>query len=290
MPKHAPYTWRQPDFPGDGSDLSWQDPTLLVICQKADIQAAIQPLLGSLKQPFAPAQVASVFVHETMRTAFCDQVRSSMEPMHRQAASHAHYLRAVEMVDCLKAEMVCLLTPDDIRFRFKMSTASPMIVCEFDQSFFGGSRPTSVVTLHTFRHASELPRLLATERLPFASAAIWGPKMATVYEAALHLDLVVVYINCHGISLAPIREFLEEKQPHVVLARYHHFEVISHRAKHRAIVYPAKVIWEPEPEAPIRPSAGAQEKVKPPAEGKPVARRNGKGNPAVSHLKSLSKA
>jgi len=92
--------------------------------------------------------------------------------------------------------------------------------------------------------------------------------MATVYEAALHLDLVVVYINCHGISLAPIREFLEEKQPHVVLARYHHFEVISHRGKHRAIVYPAKVIWEPEPEAPIRPSAGAQEKVKPPAEGK----------------------
>ncbi|XP_016951842.1 uncharacterized protein LOC108025758 [Drosophila biarmipes] len=271
MPKRAPYTWRQPDFPGDGSDLSWQEPTLLVICQAADIQAAIQPLLGSLKQPFAPAQVASVFVHETMREAFCNQVRSSMEPMHRQAASHAHYLRAVKMIDCLRAEVVCLLTPDDIRFRFKMSPGSPVIVCEFDQSFFGGSRPTSVVTLHTFRHASELPRLLATERLPFVSAAIWGAKMATVYEAALHLDLVIVYINCQGISLAPIREYLEEKQPHVVLARYHHFEVISHRGRHRVIVFPAKVIWEPE--APIRPSGGGSRELPPPAEGKTVARR-----------------
>ncbi|XP_043661174.1 uncharacterized protein LOC122625228 [Drosophila teissieri] len=254
MPKHTPYTWRQPDFPGDDSDLSWKDPTLLVICQEADVATAMQPLLRSLKQPFAPGLVVSVFVHETMRAAFCDQVRSSMEPMHHQAATHANYVKAVEMVDCLKAEVVCLLTPDDIRFRYKMSNASPVIVCEFDHSFFGGSRPSSVVTMHTFRNATELPRLLATERVPFVSAAIWGRRMASVYEAALHLDISVVYINCQGISLTPIKSYLEAGKPHVVMAQYHHFEVILHGGKHRAIVYPAEVLWEP----PVRASAGSE--------------------------------
>uniref|UniRef100_A0A6P4EP55 Uncharacterized protein LOC108045168 n=1 Tax=Drosophila rhopaloa TaxID=1041015 RepID=A0A6P4EP55_DRORH len=274
MPKRTPYTWLQPDFPGDGSDMSWQDPTLLVICQNADVDTAMQPLLRSLQQPFAPGLVASVFVHETMRNAFCERVRSSMELMHRQAASHAHYRRAVEMVDCLHAEVVSMLTPDDIRFQFKMSVGSPVIVCEFDQSFFGGSRPSSVVTLHTFRHASELPRLLANERVPFVSAAVWGKKMATVYEAALHVDLSVVYINCQAVPLTPVQEFLEAKQPHVVLARYHHFEVILHGAQHRVIVYPARVIWEP----PVRASAGAEEE--PPSEGRKIA----------THRKSKDKA
>ncbi|XP_039497642.1 uncharacterized protein LOC120455475 [Drosophila santomea] len=256
MPKHTPYTWRQPDFPGDESDLSWKDPTLLVICQNADVAEAMKPLLRSLKQPFAAGLVVSVFVHETMRDSFCDQVRSSMEPMHHQAANHANYVKAVEMVDCLKAEVVCLLTPDDIRFRYKMSNASPVIVCEFDHSFFGGSRPSSVVTMHTFRNATELPRLLATERVPFVSAAIWGRQMATVYEAALQLDISVVYINCQGISLTPIKSYLEAGKPHVVMAQYHHFEVILHGGRHRAIVYPAVVLWEP----PIRASAGSEEK------------------------------
>ncbi|KAI8035010.1 uncharacterized protein LOC128261106 [Drosophila gunungcola] len=255
MSKPTPYTWRRPDFPGDGSDVSWKDPTLLVICQKADVDTAIQPLLRSLKQPFAPGLVVSVFVHETMREGFCGRVRGSMEHMHRQAAGHAHYRQAVEMVDCLRAEVVGMLTPDDIRFRYTMAHDSPMIVCEFDHSFFGVSRPCAMVTLHTFRHASELPRLLARERVPFVSGAIWGAKMATVYEAALYLDLAVVYINCQGIPLTPVQEFLQAKQPHVVLARYHHFEVILHAGQHRVIVYPAKVIWEP----PVREPAGAQD-------------------------------
>ncbi|XP_017074522.1 uncharacterized protein LOC108110127 [Drosophila eugracilis] len=255
MPKRAPYTWRQPEFPGDGSDLFWQSPTLLVICQNADVETAIQPLLRSLKQPFAPGMVASIFVHETMRDAFCERMRSRMEQMHHQAASHFNYLKAVQMVDCLKAEVVSQLTPDDINFRFKMTPGSPVIVCEFNQSFFGGSKPSALVTLHTFRYASELPRLLANERVPFASAAVWGHKMATVYEAALHLDLTVVYINCQGITISPIVEFLDAHQTHVVLAKFHHFEVISHGGKYRIIIYPAMVIWEP----PNRQSAGVEE-------------------------------
>ncbi|XP_033168799.1 uncharacterized protein LOC117146587 [Drosophila mauritiana] len=256
MPKHTPYTWRQPDFPGDESDVAWKDPTLLVICQNADVAKAMQPLIHALKQPFAPGLVVSVFVHETMRDSFCDQVRNSMERMHHQAASHSTYVKAVEMINCLQAEVVSMLTPDDIRFQFRMSDASPVIVCEFDHSFFGGSRPSSVVTLHTFRNATELPRLLATERVPFVSVAVWGSHMATVYEAALQLDISVVYINCHGISLTPIKSFLDAGKPHVVLAQYHHFEVILHGGKHRAIVYPAIILGEP----PVRASAGSDKK------------------------------
>lgn len=263
MPPRAPYTWRQPEFPGDGSDNKWLDPSLLVICQNADLEAAIQPLLHSLRQPFAPRLVASVFVHETMRDAFCQLMRSSMQPMNHQAANHPNYLRAVAMVECLQAETVCLQTPDDINFRYKMTPGSPVIVCEFDQSFFGRGRPSPIVTMHTFRNASELPRLLANERVPFISAAVWGRKMATVYEAALQLDMLVVYINCQGVPLVPIMEFFQAKQPHVVLAHYHHFEVILHQGKHRMIVYPAKVLWEP--------SSGKEAmeaKEEPPAEGK----------------------
>ncbi|XP_020807646.1 uncharacterized protein LOC110183659 [Drosophila serrata] len=258
-----PYTWRQPEFPGDGSDHKWLDPTLLVICQNADMESAIEPLLNSLKQPFAPRRVACIFVHETMRDAFCELMRSSMEIMHHQAASHSHYLRTVAMVKCLQAETVCLLTPDDINFRSKMTPGSPMIVCEFNQNFFGGGKPTSVVTMHTFRNASELPSLLINEQVPFVSAAIWGRKMASVYEAALQLDMTVVYINCHNVPLVPIREYFEFKQPHVVMAQYHHFEVIFHEGKYRMIVYPAKVFWEP---SDGKVATDAEEE--PPSEGK----------------------
>ncbi|KAH8260618.1 hypothetical protein KR038_009030, partial [Drosophila bunnanda] len=245
FPAMAPYTWRQPEFPGDGSDHKWLDPTLLVICQNADMEAAIEPLLISLKQPFAPRLVASIFVHETMRDAFCKLMRSSMEPMHHQAATHSRYLRTVAIVKCLQAETVCLLTPDDINFRSKLTPGSPMIVCEFNQNFFASGKPTSVVTMHTFRNASELPRILAGEQVPFVSAAVWGRKMSSVYETALQLDMSLVYINCHGVPLVPIREYFEVKQPHVVMAQYHHFEVICHEDKYRMIVYPAKVFWEP---------------------------------------------
>ncbi|KAH8296857.1 hypothetical protein KR054_012151, partial [Drosophila jambulina] len=262
-PKAMPYTWRQPEFPGDGSDRKWLDPTLLVICQNADLKAATEPLLHGLKQPFAPRLVASVFVHETMRDAFCELVRSSMEVMHHQAATHSQYLKTVAMVKCLQAETVCLLTPDDIKFRSKLTPGSPMIVCEFTQNFLGSGKPSSMVTMHTFRNASELPRLLADEHVPFVSAAVWGRKMASVYEAALQLDMNVVYINCHNVTLLPIVEYFEVKQPHVVMAQYHHFEVIFYENKHRIIVYPAQVLWEPSDE-----SLAKDAEEEPPAEGK----------------------
>ncbi|XP_017030420.1 uncharacterized protein [Drosophila kikkawai] len=258
-----PYTWRQPEFPGDGSDHKWLDPTLLVICKNADLEAAIEPLLRSLKQPFAPRQVASVFVHETMRDAFCELVRSSMEPMHHQAATHTQYLKTVAMVKCLQAETVCLLTPDDINFRSKMTTGSPIMVCEFYQNFFGSGKPSAVVTMHTFRKSFEFPELLVGERVPFACASVWGRKMAAAYEAALHLDMSVVYINCHDVSLLPIVEYFQAKQPHVVMAQYHHFEVIFHEDSFRLIVYPAKVFWEPTDK---KVATDAEEE--PPAEGK----------------------
>ncbi|EDV34668.1 uncharacterized protein Dana_GF21434 [Drosophila ananassae] len=254
MAPRVPYTWRLPDFPGDGSDLKWIDPSLLVICQNGNVEAAVQPLLQTLKQPFAPRLVASVFCHETMREPFKKQVVASMELLHRHAGNHSQYKKACRMIECLNAEIICILYPDFIGFHWQRAASSPVIVCEFDHSFFGGKKPTSIVTLHTFRNVQELPGLMARERIPFVSAAVWCPKMSAAYETAFKLGLDVVYINCDSIPLGPIMEFFLAKQPHVILANYHHYEVVRHGDNHRLIVFPAVVLWRPpEPQPPQQP-------------------------------------
>ncbi|KAH8276021.1 hypothetical protein KR018_012519 [Drosophila ironensis] len=242
----APYTWRQPEFPGDGSDQAWQQPSLLVICPMADVDAAVVPLIKTLQQPIAPGVVATVFCHETMRQIFADRVRASIDKLHRQAMTHSHSQRARQMIGCLKAEVICRFVEDEFNFPPVIAEDSPIIVCEFDQSFFGGGRTSSVVTMHTFRFVHELPGLLSRERLPFASAAVWGRKLSAVYEAALKLKLDVVYINCHAVPLTGIIEYFNVKLPHVLLAHYHHFEVLVHDGHCRMIVFPAVVVWEPE--------------------------------------------
>ncbi|XP_022210532.2 uncharacterized protein LOC111066327 [Drosophila obscura] len=245
MPR-VPYTWRQPDFPGDGSDLAWLQPTLLIICPKANLEKAIEPLLRTLKQPLAPRTVAAVCVHETMRSAFQEKVCQSLEMLHTQVQSHDYYARALRTIGCLRAETVGLQQTDKIGFQSKLARGSPVLVCGFDQSFFSMKHPSTVVTLHTFRHALELPQVVARERLSFASAAIWGGKMCDIYEVALQLPVIrTVYLNCHAVPLAPIEQYFAARQPHVVMANHHHFEVLLHEERAWIIVYPARVEWHP---------------------------------------------
>ncbi|XP_017155850.1 uncharacterized protein LOC108164548 [Drosophila miranda] len=254
MPR-VPYTWRQPDFPGDGSDLAWLQPTLLIICKKANLEQAIKPLLRTLKQPLAPRTVAAVCVHETMLSAFQDAVCQAMEMLHTKVQSHDYYTRALRMIACLQAETVGIQQFDDIRFRSKLAHGSPVIVCGFDQSFFSVAHPSTVVTLHTFRNAFELPQLVARERLIFASAAVWGGKMCDTFEATLQLPAIsTVYINCHEVSLAPIEEYFEVRLPHVVMANHFHYEVLLHNDRVWAIVYPAEVNWQPSNDPQTEPS------------------------------------
>ncbi|XP_034655366.1 uncharacterized protein LOC117893060 isoform X2 [Drosophila subobscura] len=226
MPR-VPYTWRQPDFPGDGSDLAWLQPTMLIICHRGNLDKSLEPLLRTLKQPFAPRTVAAVCVHETMRLAFEEKVCQEMEMLHSKVQGHEYYAQALRMIGCLRAETLGLQQSDKIGFRSKLANGSPLLVRGFDQSFFSMSHPSTVVTLHIFRHAFELPKVVARERLRFASVAIWGAKMCDTYEVALQLRFSTVFINCHGISMEPIEKYFVARQPHVVMANHHHFE--SHR-------------------------------------------------------------
>ncbi|XP_064555733.1 uncharacterized protein LOC135440473 [Drosophila montana] len=241
----VPYTWRQPPYPGDESDKRWIDPSMIILCQDGDIDTAIGPLLRTLYEPIGKGLIGAVFVHETMREQLIDKVRERMTVMHRQVKSHALYARALRRAKCLGAELVSMMQPDDIGFQYSMVEGSPILVCDFNQSFFSVNHPSTVVTLHTFRHSQELGELAAKEQLPFVSAAIWCPKMAAAYEVALFMNVPTVYINCEGVSLIPIAEKHQAQQPYALLIANHHYEVVVQQSHAKTIVFPAPVDLHP---------------------------------------------
>ncbi|XP_034471548.1 uncharacterized protein LOC117779451 [Drosophila innubila] len=251
-----PYTWRQPPYPGDDSDKRWIDPSMIILCEDGDINAAIGPLLDTLYEPIGTGLIAAVFVHETLREQFIEKVRGEMTVMHRQVKKHDFYKKALRRLDCLGAETVAMMQPDDIGFQYTMVEGSPIVVCDFSQSYFSINHPSTVVTLHTFRHSQELGELTAKEHLPFVSAAIWCPKMSAAYEIALLLNVPAVYINCAGISLMPIVEKHRNNQSFALLLADHHYEVLVIRGRAKAIVFPAPLplLKRPEPPSPESPS------------------------------------
>ncbi|KAH8303957.1 hypothetical protein KR044_006381, partial [Drosophila immigrans] len=226
-------------YPGDESDQQWIDPSLIVLCQDADVDAAMPPLLDTLHEPIGRSLVASVFVHETLREQFMEKVRLGMTVMHRQVKKHALHAKALRRVACLRAETVTLMQPDDIGFEYSMVEGSPIVVCDFSQSYFSTRQPSTVVTLHTFRHSQELVELAAKENLPFASAAVWCPKMSAAYEIAMFLNTPAVYINCADVSLLPIVEQHRNEQPFALLQGHYHYEVLVLEGRPKAIVFPA---------------------------------------------------
>ncbi|KAH8418963.1 hypothetical protein KR222_010596, partial [Zaprionus bogoriensis] len=226
-------------YPGDGSDQRWIDPSMIVLCQNGDVDAAIKPLLITLYEPIGKGLIATVFVQETMREELIEKVRKGMTVMHRQVKRHKLYKKALKRVECLSAELVSMMQPDDIGFRYSMVEGSPMIVCDFSQSYFSLDHPTTVVTLHTFRHTREFAELVATENLPFASAAVWCPKMSAAYEMAMMIKVPTVFINCAGIALFPIDEARTKQQSFALLINGHHYEVIPQENSVKVIVFPA---------------------------------------------------
>ncbi|KAH8388013.1 hypothetical protein KR093_011008, partial [Drosophila rubida] len=235
----VPYTWRQPPYPGDESDKRWIDPSLIVLAEEADVDAAMPPLLDTLFEPIGRSLVATVFVHETLRELFMEKVREGMTVMHRQVKKHALYEKALRRLECLSAEVVTLMQPDDIGFEYSMVEGSPIVVCDFSQSYFSSQHPSTVVTLHTFRHSQELIELAAKENLPFASAAVWCPKMSAAYEIALTLNVPAVYINCADVPLQPIVEHHRNAKAFTLLYEQHHYEVVVLGGRPKAIVFPA---------------------------------------------------
>lgn len=235
----VPYTWRQPPYPADESDKRWIDPSMIILCEEGDINAAIGPLLETLHEPIGTGLIAVVFVHETLRERFIEKVREEMTVMHRQVKKHELYRKALRRLDCFGAETISMMEPDDIGYNYTMVDGSPIVVCDFRQSYFSTNHPSTVVTLHTFRHSQELGELAAKENLPFVSAAIWCPKMSAAYEIALLLNVPAVYINCAGVSLMPIVEKQRNLETFAQLFDNYHYEVLVLRGRAKAIIFPA---------------------------------------------------
>lgn len=235
------YSWRQPPYPGDQSDSQWVEPCMIVLCQDGNTEEAIVPLLQTLYEPIGRKLIGAVFVHETMREGLIERVRDRMSVMHRQVKSHDFYAKALLRAECLGAELIAMMKPDDIGFKYSMVEGSPIVVCDFNQSYFSVNHPSTVVTLHTFRHTQELSELAVKEKLSFDSASIWCPKTATAYEMALILSVPVIYINCARVSLLPIAEKYKDQEAHSLLLGGYHYEVVIQKNRGKVIVFPASV-------------------------------------------------
>lgn len=228
---------------------------MVILGEKANVDAAIEPMLSTLYEPMARGVVAAIFVHETMREEFMEKVRNAMTVMNRQAARHSLYKKALARIDCLGAERVTMMQADDIGFKYTMVEGSPQIVCDFSQKYFCAGHPSAVVTLHTFRHSREFVELAAMENVPFFTATIWCPKMSAAYELAMFANVPAVYINCSDIPLMPVANAYQAQKPFTLLQGNYHYEVIMASGQFKVIVFPAPFLPQPTDAEPV--GAGA---------------------------------
>lgn len=234
--------WVAAPYPIDGSDQAWLEPAMLIVGENGNIDDAIKCLLASLYEPMARGAIATLFVHETMREAFIEKVRDEMPLSHVKVSRHKLYKKALDRIECLNAERVTMLQPDDIGFRYSMVEGSPLIVCDFSHRYFCVGHPSAVVTLHTFRTNRELVELAAMENIPFLTATVWCPKMSAAYELAMLANVPAVFINCHDVPLAPIINAYHTQQPFTVLTGNHHYENIVLNNQSRIFIFPAPAL------------------------------------------------
>ncbi|XP_068148288.1 uncharacterized protein [Drosophila tropicalis] len=211
---------------------SWNKPCLMIVFQDGDFNSALHYLLDSLHNPFEGNAVASVLVQESLIKQFVDLLRSQLRQLDPQVATHPNYLRSVQKLRALKAQIV---VNDEVK-------ASPVLAFDIPQSFLGNG-PTGVITIQPFRTPIESTYIYMEPSVPFASVSIWNERVADSYDVIARLKIDTVMINCCNVDLQPIKESFGNKRSDVHLSKGYHYETLVLNGKRKIIVFPMGSIF-----------------------------------------------
>ncbi|XP_054728380.1 uncharacterized protein LOC129237578 [Anastrepha obliqua] len=169
-------------------------PTVLIVADKADLNAAAYYLAQSLQSPFAIDVIVTVLVAESVRTPFLERLHPQLRAIPSEVAPHIERNNALALI--AKHNWETISVPE-------LGANSPVIVCDVTHDHLGTGY-NGVTTLHTFRTTQESISLYKKESIKAVNASIWTSNLASAYEMALQIPCVNIFIDCNKVSLEPL--------------------------------------------------------------------------------------
>ncbi|XP_017486573.1 PREDICTED: uncharacterized protein LOC108375014 isoform X2 [Rhagoletis zephyria] len=180
---------------GKMANASECTPTVLIVADKGDLNAAAYHLARSLQYPFAPEVIVTVLVAESTRPAFLERLQALLKPIPADVSQHAERNKILALIAKHNWETISI--PE-------FGANSPVIVCDVTHEHLGNGY-NGVVTLHTFRTIQESISLCVKESIKPVNASIWSSNHASAYEIGLKIPCINIFIDCYQVSLEPLK-------------------------------------------------------------------------------------
>ncbi|KAM7348793.1 (Z)-2-((N-methylformamido)methylene)-5-hydroxybutyrolactone dehydrogenase [Cochliomyia hominivorax] len=221
-----------------GDNVGIADPSVLVVFANSDINAALYHLNKSLETPFAAKTLATVLIQESIKEDFIEKLQNQIKSFNvDNQQTNENFNKALATAKKLNAK---LITGNPAQENFYQ----PTFVCDFSHEQLGViTKPSGIVTLHTFRTAKEAVTLINKETLKFTSVSIWHENHGYAYELVSLLKSPIFFINCYQVSLSVLEESVKANKNYVCLDKSYHYETLQHDGVQKSIVFPIGSIF-----------------------------------------------
>ncbi|XP_061393722.1 uncharacterized protein LOC133329245 [Musca vetustissima] len=209
-----------------------RQPTVMIIFENSDINAALHHLTTSLQNPLCAKAMASVLVQESIRADFEQKLQAQLKAYAKDdAVTKCDQLKkALETITKINAKVITVV-------------GGPTVVCDFTHEHFGGSQVAGICTLHTFRTAKEAISLVGKETLTFQNVSIWHENHAYAYELVAALKSQNFFINCYNMPLTVLQDHQTQGKSFVAMEKNYHYETLPHNGIQKSIVFPIGSIF-----------------------------------------------
>ncbi|XP_011198933.2 uncharacterized protein LOC105223034 isoform X2 [Bactrocera dorsalis] len=205
-------------------------PTVLIVCDKADLNAAAYHLAQSLQSPLAAEVIVTVLVAESIRKPFLERLQPQLTAIPAEAAQDVERNRVLALINNHSWETISVN---------ELGVNSPVLVCDVTHDHLGTGY-NGIATLHTFRTVQEAISLCGKETLKAVNASIWTSHHASAYEIALKIACDNIFIDCHQISLEPLQKTSSASgnASCALVENNYHYETLILKNGRKNIVFP----------------------------------------------------
>ncbi|KAH8401862.1 hypothetical protein KR009_008270 [Drosophila setifemur] len=230
------------NYPENGTHKKWVSPQLMVLFESGDVNQVTEAIVNDLVHPIGSEMIACVLVEESIRDEVIKKIRGSLKPMDERLQHHPNYLKSVRLIDRMNCQTIHLEEYDESDTKKcygRRQSGSPIVVLDFPQYFFG-DKPTSIITMSTFRSLNEVVKLYKREGVFFDSVSVWSSKLAQCFDLMTRIPQVSQW--CFNIRPQSFKYPQLPPQPfsNVTIIQRHHHETHVIGGKVKTITFPIK--------------------------------------------------
>ncbi|XP_011187865.1 uncharacterized protein LOC105215571 [Zeugodacus cucurbitae] len=205
-------------------------PTVLIVGDKADLNAAAYHLAQSLQSPLSAEVIVTVLVAESIRKSFLERLQPQLKSISAEAAQKVERKRVLDLISKHSWETISAK---------ELGANSPVIVCDVTHEHLGTGY-NGIATLHTFRTVQEAISLCGKETLKAVNASIWTSNHASAYEIALKISSDNIFIDCHQISFEPLTKASSTSgnASCALVENNYHYETLILKNGRKNIIFP----------------------------------------------------